>query len=429
MIKRPTKLSFSPHAVTLSLVVFPLIGFFVYALYNASFFPILVWALFAVLLNFTYFHLHLVRKRSEAELEKQDFAERINVLTDEIERESRLIDALSPRILRYSYLKEFTEEFTACLTLNDAVQALSSQVTQLFGQNEETLILYLFHSKTGELGLLTSQKGQLKINLRAKKGDVFDHWVVKNMQPLLIEDAHSDFRFDMDKIAREDRTIGSLMSVPLLAGPKAVGILRVDSAKEKHFNTDDLRLLRAVSDLGAVAIDNTQLYEKLEDLAARDGLTGLFLRRQLLEYLGQEMSRVLRRKEDLSFLMIDIDDFKKYNDTFGHAAGDIVLRSVAQILGGIFIEPGQMVCRYGGEEFAVALPGCPKKEALNLAEEVRKKIAGNTITLRREKTRVAVSIGVASFPADAQIKEELIQQADSALYRAKEKGKNRVEKV
>ena len=124
--------------------------------------------------------------------------------------------------------------------------------------------------------------------------------------------------------------------------------------------------------------------------------------------------------------MIDLDNFKQYNDTFGHVAGDIVLKVIAKILGDVFNQPGNLVCRYGGEEFCVLLPDCSKDKAKQAANELRKRIEQEKIILRRQETTVTVSIGVASFPKDAQMKEELIYKADHALYKAKEQGRNRV---
>src|SRR3989338_766258 len=267
----------------------------------------------------------------------------------------------------------------------------------------------------------------MQINLKSKKGDIFDEWVVKTLKPLLIEDTKRDFRFDMDKIANEEnRLIRSLMSVPLMAGSKALGILRTDSDYENYFSTDDLRFLTTIAGLGAVAIENAQLYEEVEQLAIKDGLTGLYLPRYLLSRLGEEISRQLRRKKQLSFLMVDLDKFKLYNDKYGHMAGDIVLKTISMILQESFSEPGNLVCRYGGEEFAVLLPDCSKEQALSLAEEVRKKIRSQEIILRKQKTNISVSIGVATFPADAQMKDELIHAADHAMYKAKQEGRNRV---
>jgi diguanylate cyclase (GGDEF)-like protein len=177
--------------------------------------------------------------------------------------------------------------------------------------------------------------------------------------------------------------------------------------------------------LGAIAIENAQLYEHIEELAIKDSLTGLYLRRYLLERLGEEISRQLRRKKDLSFLMIDLDKFKQYNDQFGHMAGDIVLKTISMILSETFKNPGDLVCRYGGEEFSILLPDCSKEDAMTLAEELRKKIKKQDIILRKQVTHITVSIGVATFPKDAQVKDELIGRADGALYEAKSKGRDR----
>ena len=256
---------------------------------------------------------------------------------------------------------------------------------------------------------------------------MFDQWIVKTMHPLLIEDPQSDFRFDMDQVKLEEsRLIRSLIGVPLMVGDKALGILRVDSPKGNHFTTEDLRFLSTIGSLGAIAIENAQLFERVEDLAIKDSLTGLYLRRHLLERMGEEISRGLRREKELSFLMIDLDHFKAYNDRFGHVAGDIVLRTVALILADHFREPGDLVCRYGGEEFCVLLPDCSKQKAISLAEKLRERIERQTIILRRQKTQMTVSIGVAAFPKDAKMQDELIHAADQAMYQAKKMGRNKV---
>ena len=146
----------------------------------------------------------------------------------------------------------------------------------------------------------------------------------------------------------------------------------------------------------------------------------------MMDRLGEELNRELRRGKELCFLMVDLDKFKQYNDSFGHIAGDIVLRTVAGMLSEHFNRPGDLVCRYGGEEFCVLLPDYTKAMAVETANELRKKIQAREIILRRQKTHVTVSIGVASFPKDAPIKDELIHKADEALYKAKEGGRNKV---
>ncbi len=375
----------------------------------------------------TYYYFRFVWFRAAAELRLQDVREKANLLEAEIKRQWGVLEAARKKLIDYSQLKVLAERLNQCFSLEETSRLLSGEVSRLFGQEEMTVILYLFHSKTGELGISASKKGQIEVNLKAKKGDAYDQWVVKNMTPLLIEDASQDFRFDRDKIQIEDaRPIGSLMSVPLLIGDRAIGILRLDSPVSNYFQTESIRFLSTIGDLGAVAIENAQLYERVEDLAIHDSLTGLFLRRHFLDRMAQEMSRELRKNQEISFLMLDLDHFKQYNDQFGHMAGDIVLKALAMMLRDTFSLPGDCVCRYGGEEFAVFLPECSQAKAVELAEGFREKIEAQRFLIRRSSTRITVSIGVATFPQDATVREELIERADRALYLAKQEGRNRV---
>ncbi len=417
-----------PPFIQLTLLFITLIVFFIYAtFFNQPFFVFITIGMLGCLFYLVPLRYHLVMKGAEAQLQVQDCHERTNLTHSETHQEGEVIEAFRKKIVSYSKLKVLTEELSLCLTLDDTSKTLSSEANKLLGGRETTIILYLFHSKTGVLGISSSRKGQLRVNIKSKKGDLFDQWLVKSMQPLLVEDTKSDYRFDIDKIVTEDaRGIRSLISAPLMVGNKALGILRIDSPKEDYFTTEDLRFLATIGDLGAVAIENAQLYERVEQLAIKDGLTHLYLRRYLMERMPKEMSRQLRCNSQMSFFMMDIDKFKRYNDTFGHMAGDIVLRTVGILLMDFFKQPGSLVCRYGGEEFAVMIPDCPKDKAVELAEKIRQKISKQTVLLRREKTQVTISVGIATFPKDAQMKEDLIHKADMALYKAKNEGRNRV---
>jgi len=149
----------------------------------------------------------------------------------------------------------------------------------------------------------------------------------------MVEDTKKDFRFDLEKVVLDkERQIRSLISAPLCIGRRVLGILRVDSIRENSFSFDDLRLLTTISDIGAMAVENALLYEKTEELAIKDGLTGIYLRRYLLERIPGEIGRALRKGSEASLLMLDIDHFKNYNDKFGHVAGDIVLKDLGALL-------------------------------------------------------------------------------------------------
>lgn len=404
----------------------PLVGFFMYAFYrDTSSFYILALGLGFILACLIPLQKKLSRFIARIDIQVQDIDERTNLVLADIQNEEKAIESFEKKIIDSSQLKDLMEKLCLCLTMDETTKILSSEVLKMFGSQDATMIIYLFHSKTGELGILASHKGQMRVNMKSKKGDEFDQWVIKTMQPLLIEDTKSDYRFDADKIVMEGaRDIQSLISVPFRSGNKVLGIIRVDSAQAHYFAIEDLRFLTAIGDLGAVAIENAQLYERVQELAVRDGLTDLYLRRYLMERVPEEIVRHRRNLRNLSFMMMDLDYFKQYNDKYGHVAGDMVIRALASLLKKHFVNPGNLICRYGGEEFCVLLPDCSKKQALEMAESFRKNMEAQEIILRRKKTRVTISVGVSSFPSDATNKEDLIQAADQALYQAKDKGRN-----
>lgn len=164
---------------------------------------------------------------------------------------------------------------------------------------------------------------------------------------------------------------------------------------------------------------------ELQEQAIRDPLTGLYNRRYLYQRLEQEFARARRENQPISFAMVDIDHFKKVNDTFGHQAGDIVLQKLAtQLLSRTRI--GDIVCRYGGEEFLVVLPNITAEKAYQIAERWRKLFLGATMPLEYTDVKATVSCGISVFPVHGNTTEELIAVADKALYYAKQTGRNRV---
>jgi diguanylate cyclase (GGDEF)-like protein len=165
------------------------------------------------------------------------------------------------------------------------------------------------------------------------------------------------------------------------------------------------------------------MHAEIERMATTDGLTGLLNHRVLQQDLTKELRRSERQSIPLSLLLVDIDHFKKVNDTYGHPVGDLVLRGVARILKEE-IRDIDTAARYGGEEFAVVLPGTDSAGAKNFAERLRKTIMAETFSADGRTLKVTASIGIASVPADAKTKEELIERTDQALYHAKHQGRN-----
>ncbi|HXY73820.1 MAG TPA: diguanylate cyclase [Dehalococcoidales bacterium] len=210
---------------------------------------------------------------------------------------------------------------------------------------------------------------------------------------------------------------------PLKSHGKLVGILCLSSKSTAHrFTQEDYELVVSVASQAGVIVENAQLYSQAMTWAITDGLTRVYNHRYMHECLDKEIARGTRFGTTFSVIMIDIDFFKTYNDTYGHMAGDDVLASVGRIIQSS-IRTIDMPFRYGGEEFAVILPETMVEGAWIVAERMREKIEQKEFTGR---SSVTASFGIATWPADGVTKEQVLVSADKALYTAKETGRNRI---
>ena len=186
------------------------------------------------------------------------------------------------------------------------------------------------------------------------------------------------------------------------------------------------RRLRAMADRVGPALANLKLRDALREMALRDGLTGLYNRRYLEDALNRELHRAERNRTAVSVIMIDIDHFKRFNDKFGHAAGDFVLSAVARTISSS-TRASDIACRYGGEELAVVLSEADLKSARNRVEHIRQAIRGIDLNrLGQTLPPPTASFGIAVYPHDGSTPADLLKGADRALYRAKEEGRDRV---
>jgi diguanylate cyclase (GGDEF)-like protein len=353
--------------------------------------------------------------------------EQINVISVENKKNQEYGLALKFKITRYDNLKKVIEGINRSLKLETVIHVLSSTVYSLISNSCGIALFYLVDNQCQKLNLVHSIKDDSDLVIFSKEGDIFDYWVLRHSSQLIIQDLKNDFRFDSDTIRIQDmRPVLSLISSPLISHNSLLGLLRLESKKSGSFNQDDLRFLSLVADLGAVALENSLLFQKTQDLAIHDDLTGLYTRHYFISRLKEETKRCQRLDQHLSLMMIDIDFFKQYNDKFGHTAGDIVLKKVGLVLKDTLGVFNPLICRFGGEEFLVMLSGLNKQKSLSAAEVLRRKIQEEKIILRRQETQITVSIGVASLPLDTKDEDELVQKADKAMYNAKGKGRNQV---
>ncbi|HET9516554.1 MAG TPA: GGDEF domain-containing protein, partial [Actinoplanes sp.] len=200
-------------------------------------------------------------------------------------------------------------------------------------------------------------------------------------------------------------------------------VLLAGSTTGHEFDQAELDTTTALVGQGATAHDNARLFAQVQSLATTDGLTGLYNRRHFTEIAGAQISIARRNHRPLIGMMVDIDHFKKVNDTYGHAVGDDVIRAVAGALTARIREP-DVLCRYGGEEFAVIMSEMHGDPA-EVAERLRVAVAELTVPTAHGELRVTVSIGVAVLPPGGDL-DSVLGSADEALYRAKEAGRNQV---
>lgn len=219
----------------------------------------------------------------------------------------------------------------------------------------------------------------------------------------------------------------SVLCVPIRSGKSIYGVLHMASRYPNAFGEEDAMLANAIGEQVGLAVESARLFEEINRLAITDELTGLYNLRHLKRVLGEEVKRSIRYGRPLSFIMLDIDFFKVYNDLHGHLRGDDVLR----ILAGLLQQNTRdvdTVFRYGGEEFCVIIPEVGKQEAFGMAERIRRVVQAHLFPYEEEERggKLTVSIGVANLPEDAAEGEELIDMADRVLYRSKQTGRNRV---
>jgi diguanylate cyclase (GGDEF)-like protein len=219
---------------------------------------------------------------------------------------------------------------------------------------------------------------------------------------------------------RDGNTI--LAMLPLVAKGQSIGLIELASNGSVTFSDERLALARTMANEAAMALENARLYEEARKLADRDPLTGFYNHRFLHERLGEEVVRTQRARRTMSVLMLDVDDFKLVNDTFGHLFGDRVLTWTAELIRST-LRASDIPARYGGDEFAIILPETDAEEARRAADRIIEAFREQAfVGEQRGPVPIGASIGVATFPADGRTATELIAAADAALYRVKRDG-------
>lgn len=247
--------------------------------------------------------------------------------------------------------------------------------------------------------------------------------ILNSGETIIVSDTHNSPFFHNPLAIKEG--IRSLICVPLVFQDEIVGILYLDDFVPRNFDRNRLELLAILASFAALAIHNARLHNKTKLMAITDYLTGLHNHRYFQQIFNQELGRARRYQKVMSLVILDVDNFKSFNDRFGHAIGDKVLIAIGDIITRS-LRKVDFAFRYGGEEFVVILPETSLEHAVLTAERLRERIARETgpCVEEAEGVQITVSAGVASYPDDGTSREDLFALMDSFLYKAKSIGKN-----
>ena len=308
----------------------------------------------------------------------------------------------------------------------------------LLGRILDAAISAIPVSEKGILNLMAPETGKLEIRAMFGYKDPrirtstrrrihgYTALAIQQRKPMLIHDATMEGLYGLLEGEAEDLPVRSIIIAPLILDDQALGALILSASSRSAFNQDDLRLLESFAATISAAINNSMLHSRMQRLAITDSVTNLYNRRGFYELGRREIERARRFGHSLSVIMMDLDQLKSVNDTYGHVVGDQVLRTLADRLSQ-HVRDFDILCRYGGDEFALLLPETDLFMAASVAERLRASIADEQINTDGGPVAVTISLGVTKATQDTANLEELLKNADRALYNAKQSGRNRLE--
>jgi diguanylate cyclase (GGDEF)-like protein/PAS domain S-box-containing protein len=322
---------------------------------------------------------------------------------------------------RYAYqletLRQVGLELAAELSLDTLLWMIAPRAIELLGG--AAMALYVHDPKNEHLELaICLGDTQPPIEQSVKLGQGLAGYLWERAEPMLIEDFHTGAT---GKLTRS--MWGKVAGSPIVYGGEFLGVIFVFS--DQPFNVTDLKLLGLFASHAGAAIRNARLHAELHELAIRDSLTGIFNRRHFFELSEKAFMHARRYKRPLSALIFDLDHYKNVNDHYGHLIGDKVLHDLAQRCVAV-VRLHDIFGRYGGEEFAVVLPETDLQGVLSLGERLREVIAESPFDTDHDEVQVTVSVGIARMKRNTTSLMQLLSDADKALYRAKNGGRNSI---
>jgi diguanylate cyclase (GGDEF)-like protein len=338
-----------------------------------------------------------------------------------------LLSALERRNRELEVLIEIGKALTSTLDLEAVLSLIMDQVSRLLKSRAWSLLLRDESSGVLTFEIAVSPVAERLKGLQLNRGQGVAGWVAEHAQPLLIPDVRQDERFS-DQVDRAANFVThSVVCVPIQSREHVLGVIElVNGIEERPFTNADLQILATIADYAAIAIENARNFRRISELVITDDLTGLYNGRHLHALLDEEIERVNRFGGKLSLIFIDLDFFKKVNDSRGHMVGSRTLAEIGRLINANI----RKVCkaaRYGGDEFVIILPNTGKEGALTLANRLWQVFREHDFhDEERVPFKLTASFGLATYPDDAGSKDELVRMADQAMYRVKESTRDAV---
>jgi len=357
-----------------------------------------------------------IRALEEANLQLRSEMEERQLAQQELDVQSeRMLRELTQRTQRATAMAKMAELLQSCATRQDVFAVVAGTAPKVFPDLRGAVLLL---NSSHQMLEVAAQWTDCKLS--AMSFGPQDCWALRTNH------AHSAPPYDSTALCGHVETGGfAYVCLPLFSQGKVIGVLHYQTTQPREMQESEVSIATTFAEQIGLSIANIDLRDALRNQSIRDPLTGLYNRRYLEETLERETRRAVRAEHGLGVLMLDLDHFKKFNDTYGHDAGDTVLRETATFLAKS-VRAEDIVCRFGGEEFIIILPMADLSASQARAERIRSKLSELSILYQgRPIGKVTVSVGVAGLPQHGTSPRQLLELADAALYRAKGEGRDR----
>ncbi|MBN2115022.1 MAG: GGDEF domain-containing protein [Anaerolineales bacterium] len=338
----------------------------------------------------------------------------------------RIKDTTQQHIHRLETINKVSRQIMLSLQIEQTISLLNATIQEAL--EADTYFIGILKGNEIHLDLFYDE-GEYFNGAKAPLEGTLSGWVIRNEKALFLPDLRREVELEGVKnfVLGKEKTSLSWMGVPL-KGENVTGVIALASYQPNAFDSADMELLSSLGQHITVALDNTIRHARVEQQAQLDSMTGVYNHGYFLKNLARQALESAANRTPLSLIMLDVDFFKQYNDTYGHLVGDRILKALCTAIKD-HIKQSDAVGRWGGEEFIISLPGASGLEALQVAERIGKTMATLHVLDREQRTIPVptVSQGIAIYPTEADEIYRLIDLADRRLYIAKERGRNQIE--